>query len=197
MTFSNALSRIKLVHKHPLWGRVFCFCVFLETSQTKGACLRIKKRYAASPHTSVVGGEACGLVPTRTATSTAKFPKSWTENLTRKGAYHTTSLSLLVSTALGIGRDFKSFHPFFLSDKKIDGLGTHLFIDSSAYVLMRVRLFATPWIVAHQAPLSVEFSKQEHWSGLPLQGIFPAQGSNLHLLCQQADSLPLSHQWKH
>ena len=31
----------------------------------------------------------------------------------------------------------------------------------------RVRLFATPWTVAHQAPLSMGFSRQEHWSGLP------------------------------
>ena len=30
-----------------------------------------------------------------------------------------------------------------------------------------VRLFATPWTIGHQAPLSMEFSKQEHWSGLP------------------------------
>ena len=29
----------------------------------------------------------------------------------------------------------------------------------------RVRLFSTPWIVAHQAPLSIEFSRQEQWSG--------------------------------
>ena len=29
----------------------------------------------------------------------------------------------------------------------------------------RVRLFATLWTVAHQAPLSVEFSRQEYWSG--------------------------------
>ena len=29
-------------------------------------------------------------------------------------------------------------------------------------------LFATPWTVAHQAPLSTEFSRQEYWSGLPL-----------------------------
>ena len=28
---------------------------------------------------------------------------------------------------------------------------------------------ATPWTVAHQAPLSTEFSKQEYWSGLPFQ----------------------------
>ena len=33
--------------------------------------------------------------------------------------------------------------------------------------LSRVRLFVTPWAVAHQAPLSMEFSRQEYWSGLP------------------------------
>ena len=31
--------------------------------------------------------------------------------------------------------------------------------------LSRVRLFATPWTVAHQAPPSMEFSRQEYWSG--------------------------------
>ena len=30
-----------------------------------------------------------------------------------------------------------------------------------------VRLFVTPWAVAHQAPLSMGFSRQEYWSGLP------------------------------
>ena len=33
--------------------------------------------------------------------------------------------------------------------------------------LSRVRLFATLWTVAHQAPLSMGFSRQEYWSGLP------------------------------
>ena len=33
--------------------------------------------------------------------------------------------------------------------------------------LSRVRLFATPWTVAHQAPLSMGFSRQEYWSELP------------------------------
>ena len=33
--------------------------------------------------------------------------------------------------------------------------------------LSRVPLFATPWTVAHQAPLSMGFSRQEYWSGLP------------------------------
>ena len=49
-------------------------------------------------------------------------------------------------------------------------------------VLSRVCLFAAPWIVAHQAPLSIGFPRQEYWNGVPglLQAIFPTQGSNLH-----------------
>ena len=40
----------------------------------------------------------------------------------------------------------------------------------------RVQLFATLWAIPHQAPLSMGFSRQEHWSELPalLQRIFPA-----------------------
>ena len=38
--------------------------------------------------------------------------------------------------------------------------------------LSHVRLFATPWAVAYQAPLSTEFSRQEYWRGLP----FPPLG---------------------
>ena len=43
---------------------------------------------------------------------------------------------------------------------------------------------ATPWTVAHQAPLSMGFSRQEYWSGLPFPtpGDLPDQGWNLHLL---------------
>ena len=40
--------------------------------------------------------------------------------------------------------------------------------SASAQLLSRVRLFATPWTVAHQAPLSMGFSRQEYWGGLPL-----------------------------
>jgi len=51
---------------------------------------------------------------------------------------------------------------------------------------------------SHLAPLPMEFSKQESWSGcrLLLQGVFPTQGLNLsllRLLHWQSDSLPLSH----
>ena len=41
-----------------------------------------------------------------------------------------------------------------------------------------VHLFATPWTVARQAPLSMEFSRQEYWSGLPFvsAGYLPNPG---------------------
>ena len=39
--------------------------------------------------------------------------------------------------------------------------------NSSVSLLSRVRLFATPWTLSHQVPLSMEFSRQEYWSGLP------------------------------
>ena len=39
-------------------------------------------------------------------------------------------------------------------------------------VFSRVQLFATPWTVAYQAPLSMGFSRQEYWNGLP----FPSPG---------------------
>ena len=44
--------------------------------------------------------------------------------------------------------------------------------ENEVKLLSRVRLFATPWTVAYQAPLSMGFSRQEYWSGLP----FPSPG---------------------
>ena len=60
------------------------------------------------------------------------------------------------------------------------------------------RLLATLWTIANQAPLSMRFSRQQYWSGLPCPpprdppdaGIEPHL---LHLLLWQAESLPLSH----
>ena len=59
-----------------------------------------------------------------------------------------------------------------------------------------VRLFATPWTVTRQAPLSMGFPREEYWSGLlnPPPGMFPTQGLNPHLFCLlrwQSDSLLL------
>ena len=50
-------------------------------------------------------------------------------------------------------------------------LGLHCCVGFLCYVLSRcshVRLFMTPCTIAHQVPLSMGFSRQEHWSGLPL-----------------------------
>ena len=58
--------------------------------------------------------------------------------------------------------------------------------------LSHVWLFATPWAVAHQAPLSMEFSKQEYWSGwlLPSPGDLPSLGIEPRPPTLQVDSLP-------
>jgi len=54
-----------------------------------------------------------------------------------------------------------------------------------------VQLFATPWNVAHQVPLSMEFSRQEYWSGLafPSPGHLPNTGIEPGTHESQADSL--------
>ena len=54
------------------------------------------------------------------------------------------------------------------------------------------RLFVTPWTVAHQAPLSMEFSKQEFCSGLPFPspGDLPDSEVEPGSPALQADSLP-------
>ena len=51
-------------------------------------------------------------------------------------------------------------------------LGIKMWHEREVKSLSRVRLFATPGTVAHQAPPSMGFSRQEYWSGLP----FPSPG---------------------
>ena len=67
-------------------------------------------------------------------------------------------------------------------------------------MLSRIQLLGTLWAVAHQAPLSLVFSRQEYWSGLPCPppgdlpnpGIKPASPASPAL---QADSLPTEPPW--
>ena len=61
--------------------------------------------------------------------------------------------------AIDISSDARNFHLSTPTKVKVKSLS-------------RVRLFATPWTVAYQAPLSMRFSRQEYWSGLP----FPSPG---------------------
>ena len=59
-------------------------------------------------------------------------------------------------------------------------------------VLSRARLFATPWIVARQAPSSMRFSMRECWSGLPFPPLedFPNPGIKPRSPALQANALP-------
>ena len=58
--------------------------------------------------------------------------------------------------------------------------------------LIRVRLFATPWTVAYQAPPSMGFSRQKCWNGLPFPspGDLPHPGIEPWSPALQADALP-------
>ena len=59
-------------------------------------------------------------------------------------------------------------------------------------MLSHAQSFATLWTIDHQAPLSMEFSRQEYWNGLPFPsaGDLPDSGIKLRSPALQADSLP-------
>ena len=65
--------------------------------------------------------------------------------------------------------------------------------------LRHVQSFAIPWTVAHQAPLSMGFSRQEYWRGLPFPspGDLPHPGIETGSPALQADSLPSETIFKH
>ena len=74
------------------------------------------------------------------------------------------------------------------------------FLDKSPFILevsewvkslSRVQLFVTPLTIAHKAPLSMEFSRQEYWSGLPFPspGDLPDSGIKPRSPVLQADTL--------
>ena len=54
--------------------------------------------------------------------------------------------------------------------------------------LSHVQLFANPWTVGHQAPLSMQFSRKEYWSGLlfPTPGDLPSAGIKPTFLASSA-----------
>ena len=66
-------------------------------------------------------------------------------------------------------------------------IGTKVKVKS----LSRIQLFETPWTVALQAPLSMEFSRQDYWGGLPFPSPedLPDPGIKLRSPALQADTL--------
>ena len=84
-------------------------------------------------------------------------------------------------------------HPYMTTGKTI-ALTRRTFVSKvqTNVSLSRVPLFATPWTVAYQAPLSMEFSRQEYWSELPFPspGNLPHPGIEAGSPTLQADALP-------
>ena len=100
---------------------------------------------------------------------------------------------------------FLEFSCFFYDPMDVGNLvsGCSAFSKSSLYTwkfsvkvkmksLSHVRLFAAPWAVAYQSPLSMALSRQEYWSGLPFPspGNLPDPGIEPGSLALQADTLP-------
>ena len=86
--------------------------------------------------------------------------------------------------------------PSFFSNppvkQKVKMKVTQLFLTFEAKSVSRVQLFVIPWTVAYKAPLSIEFSRQEYWSGLPFPspGDLPHPGIEPRSPTLQADTLP-------
>ena len=76
----------------------------------------------------------------------------------------------------------KTIYNYYLSAKYMISCNIH---NTSSII-------ATAWTVAHQAPLSMRFSRQEYWSGLPFPslGYLSHSGIKLWSPALQADSLP-------
>ena len=102
--------------------------------------------------------------------ASGSFPKSWFPG------YHAAaakSLQLCPTLCDPIdGRPTGSPVPGILQERTLEWVAISF---SNAWqwkvkvkLLSRVRLLATPWTAAHQAPQSMGFSRQEYWSGVPL-----------------------------
>ena len=66
--------------------------------------------------------------------------------------------------------------------ERANSLKKTLMLGSEVKSLSRVWLFVTPWTVAYQAPLSMRFSRQEYWSGVPL----PSPQASLSIINSQS-----------
>ena len=82
----------------------------------------------------------------------------------------TDSMGINLGELLETVRDKEAWHAAVHgvaeSQTQLRDLATTLL--SKLLLLSRVQLFCDPWTVAHQAPLSMRFPRQEYWSGLPI-----------------------------
>ena len=94
--------------------------------------------------------------------------------------------------SLGYVLLFYSYHYFWNYIKSQDTSFSYTLLKVKVKSLSCVQLFATLCTVAYQAPPSIEFSRQEYWSGLPFPspGDFPDPGIEPRSLALQVDTLP-------
>ena len=123
----------------------------------------------------------------------ARFPRTtWWRFQTWKGKWWATRTRLqsVPSGASGAGPPPA---PVGASASRWRRLMSNAASDLKCCSLTRVRLFVSPWAVACQAPLSMAFSRPEHWSGLPFPspGDLPEAGFKPWCFALQADSLSL------
>ena len=85
----------------------------------------------------------------------------------------------------------RTFYKIFRRSTPCKHKVTVLLPKELSRLLSRVQLYVTPWTVAHQAPLSIGFSRQEYWSGLPFPspGDLPDPGIKPRSPTLQADAL--------
>ena len=83
-----------------------------------------------------------------------------------------------------------------MQETQVRSLGRALSLEKGMAPHSSILAWKTPWTTAYQAPLSMGFSRQEYWSGLPFPspGDLPDPGIEPGSPALQADAYRLSHQ---
>ena len=67
--------------------------------------------------------------------------------------------------------------------------------ERKVHACCRLLLFVTPWTIAHQAPLSMGFSRQEYWSGLPFLLQSSQPWDRTHVSCDSCIGRQILYHW--
>ena len=176
----------RLILCHPLLLLPSIFPSIRVFSNESGLCIRWPKYWSFNVNISP-SNEHQGLIP---------FRMDWLDLLAGQGTlksllqYHSSKASILRHSAFFI---VQFSHPYVTTGKTI-ALTRQTFVGKvkvKVKLHSRVQLFETPWTVAHQAPLSIAFSRQKYWSGLPFPspGDLPDPGIEPRSPTLQADAL--------
>ena len=137
--------------------------------------------------------------PPRFAPFPAQLPRSWLPIRCSKAPDSMSSLRRSASDFFRIKAFVDGLRNWYRS-AAFDTKKVHYNVkwNRVPWVRRPAKLFVTPWTAALQAPLSMEFSRQEYWSGLPFPtpGNLPSPGTETaspESPALQVDFLPLSH----